>query len=78
VGVIVGAGVNVSAGCVRLTDAVAPGVAVAWTTEVGDTVCVSDAVGAEVVEATRAGMIITSVAGAPPAMAAFAMISPVN
>mgnify|MGYP003449438770 CR=1 FL=1 len=39
---------------------------------------VGDAVGDEVAEATRVEVIITSVAGAPPAMAALATISPVN
>jgi hypothetical protein len=72
----VGAGVLVGAGCVGLADAVALEVAFDWT--VDDTVCVGDAVGDEVAEATRVGVIITSVAGAPPAMAALATISPVN
>ena len=45
---------------------------------VEDMVYVGDAVGVEVAEATRVGVIITSVAGALPAMAALDMISPVN
>ncbi len=72
----VGAGVLAGAGCVGLADVVALEVAFDWT--VDDTVCVGDAVGDEVAEATRVGVIITSVAGAPPAMAALATISPVN
>lgn len=72
----VGAGVLVGAGCVGLADAVALEVALDWM--VDDTVCVGDAVGDEVAEATRVGVIITSVAEAPPAMAALATISPVN
>ena len=71
----VGAGVLVGAGCVGRRP-VAVEVAFDWT--VDDTVCVGDAVGDEVAEATRVGVIITSVAGAPPAMAALATISPVN
>jgi hypothetical protein len=72
----VGAGVLAGAGCFGLADAVALEVAFDWT--VDDTVCVGDAVGDEVAEATRVEVIITSVAGAPPAMAALATISPVN
>lgn len=72
----VGAGVLVGAGCVGLADAVALEVAFDWT--VDDTVCVGDAVSDEVAEATRVGVIITSVPGARLALAALATISPVN
>ena len=69
-------GVLVGAGRFGLAEAVALEVAFDWT--VDDTVCVGDAVGNKVAKATRVGVIFTSVAGAPPAMAALATISPVN
>jgi hypothetical protein len=43
-----------------------------------DLVFVGDAAGVEVAETTRVGVIITSVAEAPPAMAALDAISPMD
>jgi len=78
VGISVGAGVYIGAGRVELADVVAVGVVVGRTVAVDETMRVGESVGDVVAEATRVEVTIISVAGALPALAALATISPAN